>query len=297
MLLVLTALIWGSAFVAQSVGAQHVGPFTFLACRSWLGGAALLLLITVLDAGAKKRGSETGAPKTPESRKALLSGGLCCGVFLFMASAAQQAGVAYTTTAKAGFITTLYVVIVPVISLFMGKKVPGRIWACVALAVAGLYLLCMVGAFSLGRGDTLVLLSALLYSLHILVIGRFSPGNDGVRLSCIQFFVAAALATACMFLFETPSWQAVKSAALPILYAGLLSSGVGYTLQVIAQNGLNPTVASLAMSLESVFSALAGFILLGQALTLREIIGCALMFAAIVLAELPSRKTARREQA
>lgn len=292
LLLVLAALIWGCAFVAQSVGAQYVGAFTFLAARSWLGGLVLLPLIAALDSGAKKRGEPGPGPHTAAERKTLLTGGLCCGVLLFFASFTQQLGVASTTTAKAGFITTMYVLIVPLLSLFFGRRVGARVWACVAVGVFGLYLLCMRGGFSLERGDALVLLCALLFSGHILTVGHFSPRVDGVRLSCIQFFVAAVLSTVCMFVFEKPSWAAIASAALPILYAGLMSSGAGYTLQIVGQKGLDPTIASLAMSLESVFSALAGWVLLGQTLTGRELSGCALMFAAIVLAQLPERRRA-----
>lgn len=293
LILVLTALIWGCAFVAQSVGAEYVGAFTFLAARSWLGGVVLLPLIAVLDRGAEKRGQTARAPRTAAERKTLLTGGLACGCFLFTASAAQQFGIASTTSAKAGFITTMYVLIVPVISLFMGKKVGGKIWACVALGVVGLYFFCMKGGFTLARGDALVLLCALLFSGHIITVDHFSPKVDGVRMSCIQFFVTAVLATVCMFVFEQPSWEAIRAAAVPILYAGLLSSGVGYTLQIVGQRDLDPTIASLAMSLESVFSALAGWVLLRQSLTPREFFGCALMFTAIVVAQLPQRKTAK----
>lgn len=292
MILVLAALIWGCAFVAQSVGAKYVGAFTFLAARSWLGGAVLLPLIAALDAGAKKNGRASGAPSTPAEKKKLLLGGLCCGLFLFFASAAQQLGIADTTTAKAGFITTMYVLIVPVLTLFMGRRVRGKVWFCVALGVVGLYLLCMVGGFSLQKGDALVLLCALLFSCHIIAVDHFSPETDGVRLSCLQFFVTAVLATVCMFIFEKPAWSEILSAAVPILYAGIFSSGVGYTLQIVGQKDLDPAIASLAMSLESVFSALAGWLLLRQSLTPRELSGCALMFAAIIIAQLPDQKRA-----
>lgn len=294
LLLVLTAFIWGSAFVAQSVGAEHVGPFTFLMARSWLGGIVLLPVIAAMDASRRRAGAVPAAPQTPQSRHTLLLGGFCCGCFLFLASSAQQIGVASTTTAKAGFITAMYVVIVPILTLFLGRKVGKKIWLCVVLGVVGLYLLCMTGGLSLSPGDTMVLLCALLFSGHILVIDHFSPQVDGVRLSCIQFFVTALLATVCMLIFEQPSAETLAAAALPILYAGILSSGVGYTLQIVAQKGLNPTIASLAMSLESVFSALSGWLLLGQGLTARELSGCLLMFAAIVLAQLPDQIFVRK---
>ena len=292
LLLVLTALIWGCAFVAQSVGAEYVGAYTFLATRSWLGGVVLLPLIAALDKSVEKSGQTPRRPQTKAERKTLLTGGLACGCLLFAASAAQQFGIASTTTAKAGFITTLYVLIVPVLSLFLGRRVSGKLWACIATGVVGLYFLCMKGGFSLERGDALVLLCAVIFSCHILTVDHFSPQVDGVRLSCIQFFVTAVISTVCMFIFEKPTWDAIRAAAVPILYAGLLSSGAGYTLQIIGQRDLDPAIASLAMSLESVFSALAGWVLLHQRLTARELFGCALMFAAIVAAQLPERKKA-----
>ena len=289
LLLVLTALVWGCAFVAQSVGAEHVGAFTFLACRSWLAGVTLLPVIALLRARPRRPESAAESP-APQSRRALLTGGIACGCFLFLASSAQQIGVASTTTAKAGFITAMYVIIVPILSLVLGRRVGKKIWLCVAMSVVGLYLLCIAGSLSLSRGDAMVLLCALLFAGHIMTVDHFSPKMDGVQLSCIQFFTTAILATVCMFLFEHPTAAALQSALLPILYAGILSSGVGYTLQIVAQKGLNPTIASMAMSLESVFSALAGWVILGQGLTAREFSGCALMFAAIILAQLPDRK-------
>lgn len=289
LILVLAALIWGSAFVAQSVGSGYVGPFTFLAARSWLGSAFLIPVIAVLDGISKKRSGISRAPKTAADKKTLLLGGLCCGIFLFAASASQQAGIAYTTTAKAGFITTLYVLIVPVISFFAGKRVGKKIWVCVVIGIVGLYLLCINGSFIPGTGDLLMLLCAFLFSGQILAVARFSPRVDGVRLSCLQFLVTALLSTVFMFIFEQPSLPDLKNAAVSIIYAGIMSSGIAYTLQIIGQKDLNPTVASLAMSLESVFSALSGWIILGEGLSARELCGCVLMFAAITAAQLPER--------
>lgn len=290
LLLVLAAFIWGSAFVAQSVGAEHMGAFTFLACRSWIGGAILLPVIAVLDRMSVRRMGTSRAPKDRKEKKTLLIAGLCCGAVLFSASAFQQIGVAYTTTAKAGFVTSMYVIIVPIASLLLGKRINGKIWLCAVLGVAGLYLLCMKDGFSLAWGDMMVLICAVLFSAHILVIDRFSPRVDGVRLSCLQFFITAILSTVCMIAFEKPSWEAVVQAAVPILYAGVLSSGVAYTLQIVGQKGVHPTVASLAMSLESVFSALCGWLILQQSLSWKEMAGCAVMFIAIILAQLPDRK-------
>ena len=287
LLLVLTAMIWGCSFAAQSVGAEYVGPFTFLASRSWLGGTVLLPVIFLLRARANRLEQ---APAQSGGFRSLLIGGCACGCFLFLASITQQIGIGATTTAKAGFITAMYVIIVPLLTLCMGRKVGKKIWLCVVMAVVGLYLLCMVGGISLSRGDTMVLMCAFLFAGHILVVGHFSPKMDGIQLSCVQFYVTAILSTICMFLFEHPTWEAIQAAALPILYAGIMGSSIGFTLQVVAQKGLNPTIASLAMSLESVFSALAGWVLLGQGLTVREFSGCVLMFAAIILAQLPDRK-------
>ena len=282
LLLLLTAMIWGAACVAQSVGADNVGAFTFLASRSWLAGVALLPQVAVMR-------QKTGRPSAGSSdRRTLVTGGLLCGFFLFIASAAQQIGIATTTTAKAGFLTALYVIIVPILSIVVRKRVPVRVWISALIAVTGLYLLCMKGRFSLEAGDAMELLCAFLFACHIMIIDRFSPKTDGVAMSCIQFFACALFSTVCALLFEHPQWAQIRAALLPILYAGIFSSGVGYTLQIISQKNLHPTVASITMSLESVFSAVFGWILLHQALNGREILGCLLMFSAIILAQLPS---------
>ena len=275
LLLLLTATIWGVAFVAQSVGMDYIGPFTFNVVRNVIGGLVLIPCIAVFHrTGAK----EEDAGKTPGSRKNLLLGGICCGVMLFVAGNLQQIGIQYTTVGKAGFITAMYIVLVPILSIFLGKKAGIKIWAAVALAVAGLYILCMTdGSFSLQKGDLFVLLSAFAFSAHILVIDHFAPLADGVKMSCIQFFVCALL-------------SAVLQAWIPVLYAGVFSCGVAYTLQIVGQRGMNPTVASLILSLESVISLIAGWVILGQALSVRELSGCVLMFAAIILAQLPERK-------
>lgn len=277
LLLLLTATIWGSAFVAQSVGMEHVGPFTFTFARSIIGGVVLLPCILLL--GKWKRGFAT---------KTEWIGGICCGIALCVASNFQQVGIQFTTVGKAGFITALYVVLVPIFGLFLKKRVPALVWGCVALSVAGLYLLCMpAGAFTLALGDLLVLICAVLFSVHILVIDYFSPKGDGVVISCIQFFTCGILSGIPMLFFENPSLGNMMDAKWSILYAGVLSSGVAYTLQVVAQKNVNPTIASLIMCLESVVAVLAGWIVLGQDMSSREILGCVLMFVAIVLAQLP----------
>ena len=286
LLLLLTATIWGSAFVAQSVGMEHVGPFTFTFSRSIIGGIVLLPCILLL--GKWKKGFAT---------KVEWIGGICCGIALCVASNFQQVGIQFTTVGKAGFITALYVVLVPIFGLSLKKRVPILIWGCVGLSVVGLYLLCMpTGAFTLALGDLLVLICAVLFTVHILVIDHFSPKGDGVVISCIQFFTCGILSGIPMLFFENPSVGSMLDAKWSILYAGVLSSGVAYTLQVVAQKNVNPTVASLIMCLESVVAVLAGWIVLGQDMSSREILGCVLMFVAIVLAQLPvPEKTKERD--
>ena len=274
LLLFLTAFIWGTAFVAQSQAMDMVGPLTFNAARLIVGGVVLLPCIRLLDALRAR----SGEAADPGSRRDLLVGGVCCGVVLFAASAFQQTGIQYTTVGKAGFITALYIVLVPLAGVIFGRRIG---------AVAGMYFLCMTGETGVNRGDVLCFVCALFFTAHILVIDHFSPRVDGVRLSCAQFFVGGVISLVGMFLFEKPDWPHVLAAWFPILYAGVLSSGVAYTLQIVAQKNVNPTLASLIMSLESVFSALSGWIILGQGLSGRELMGCAMMFAAIILAQMP----------
>ena len=286
-LLFLTAFIWGTAFVAQAVGMDHIGPFTFNAVRSLVGGIALIPVILVFQRfKSPERRQEERA-----NRKTLLLGGLSCGLALGVASCLQQVGIQYTTVGKAGFITALYIVIVPILGLFFRKKVGVKLWVSVVIAILGLYLLCMSGSLRLEKGDFLVLLCALAFSVHIMIIDYFSPKVDGVQMSCLQFFEAAVCSGVCMLAGEgIPDPHAVAISWVPILYTGVLSSGVAYTLQIIGQKGVNPTVASLVLSLESVISALAGWVLLSQSMSPREVTGCLLMFLAIILAQLPERK-------
>lgn len=293
LLLLLTAMIWGAAFVAQSVGMDYIGPYTFLCSRSILGGVVLLPVIAFRErkAGNGERGTEK---RLPGNRKTLLMGGIACGVVLFIASAFQQIGIQHTTAGKAGFITAMYMVLVPLMGLFFGKKIGLKVWSAVVVALVGMYLLCFAGG-SLGainRGDLLEMACAIGFTAHILVIDHFSGRADGVKMSCIQFFVCGALAFVGMMLFESPSGKDLLEAWLPIVYAGVLSSGVGYTLQIVAQKDTEPTVASLLMSLESVFSLVFGWILLHEVMSARELIGCVLMFAAIIWVQLPGRKVA-----
>lgn len=287
LLLLITALIWGFAFVAQKEGSS-IGAFTFNFSRNVIAGVFLLVVIQLIPkvTGKKKR------TMTKKDKSVLLKGGIACGVVLFVAMGLQQIGVTHTTAGKSGFITALYIVIVPLLGIFIGKKVTFRMWVCVVLGAVGLYLLSInPGAgLHINRGDFFVLLCAFAYALHILVIDYFSPKTDGVKMSCIQFFVSALLSGIVMVLFENFAWSDIKEVFIPVLYAGVMSSGVGYTLQIIAQRDTNPTIASLIMSLESVFAVLGGTWLLGERLTTRELLGCLIMFAAIIISQLPEKR-------
>ena len=290
-LLLLTAFIWGSAFVAQKSGMDYIEPFTYNGIRTFIGG---LVLIPVIIFFTKKNNRQNGTEEKVfdfEKDKIAIIGGICCGLALFVASSLQQFGVSYTTAGKAGFITTLYVVFVPILSLLLRKKVRPIMWVCVALGAVGLYLLCMTDAsFSLQFGDMLVLLCAVAFAVHILVIDHFSPKADGVKISCVQFLVSGVLGIICMFIFETPDLGNILACWLPILYAGVLSCGVAYTLQVVAQADADPTAASLILCLESVFAVISGAILLHESMSPRELMGCAVIFAAVIISNLPDKK-------
>ena len=283
LLLFLAAIIWGVAFVAQSVGMDYVGPFTFNCVRTLIGGIVLIPCIAILNRGKVKKKTDF------TEKKRLLLGGICCGVALTTGSTLQQFGIMYTTVGKAGFITAFYIIIVPILGLFLGKKCGLSVWISVVIALAGLYFLCITDGFSIGKGDTYVFLGAIAFSIHILVIDYFTQFNDGVKMSCIQFFVCGILCFVPMMLFEQPEISMILLAWKPILYAGVMSCGVAYTLQIVGQKNMNPTVASLILSLESVTSVIAGFLVLHQNLSHRELIGCGLMFVAIVLAQLPQK--------
>lgn len=302
-LLILTAFIWGTAFVAQSVGMDYLGPFTFNGVRSLIGGAALLPCIWFLGvlngkdtAGKDADGKPDEKASVPSGRKELVLGGIACGVLLFGASSLQQLGIQYTTAGKAGFITACYIVIVPVLGVFLGKRIGWKVWLAVATALVGLYFLCITEKFTIGKGDVLIFVCAIVFSLHILVIDYFSPKVDGVKMSCIQFLVCGIMSLPFMFALETPKAGAMLEGWMPLLYAGVLSCGVAYTLQIIGQKNVHPAIASLILSLESCFSVLAGWIVLGERLSAKESIGCVLMFAAIILAQLPERKLNIRKE-
>ncbi len=290
-ILIITALIWGTAFVAQSVGMDYVGPFTFITARYIVGGLFLIPCINLLDKMNKKTVKES----SHNDKKTLFVAGILCGIALFTASCFQQIGIQYTTVGKSGFITSLYIVIVPMLGILFKKKVPAKVWISVVISLIGLYLLCMNEVFSISRGDFFILICAFCFSIHILIIDKYSSLVDGVRMSCIQFFVAGLLGVIPMLIFENPQIKDILNACSPILYAGIMSSGVAYTLQIIGQRYTSPVLATLIMSLESVFAALSGWIILGEILSLKEFAGCCLVFAAIILAQLPEKNMKRIE--
>nr|WP_255702423.1 DMT family transporter [Peptoniphilus sp. KCTC 25270] len=286
LMLTLTAFIWGTAFVAQISGGDHIGPFAFNFSRNIIATLFLFILIQVWPM-IMKRPIDV---ETEEMKRPTLIGGIACGVILTAAMAFQQVGIVYTTAGKAGFITSLYIVLVPLAGIFLGKRIGFRIWFCVALAAVGLYMLSIKAGFTMQFGDLLILICAFCYTLHILVIDYFSPKSHGTKLSMIQFLVAGILSGIIMLFLEDISMENVMNAAIPILYTGVLSSGVGYTFQILAQKDTDPTTASLLMSLESVFAVLAGAVLLGERLSIREGMGCILMFVAIILAQIPMKR-------
>lgn len=295
LLLGLAALIWGTAFVAQSKGGDAVGPYSFNCIRALIGAVVLLPVIAVLD----RLGLSRRKPSTREEKRNLWRGGVICGTALFMASSAQQLGITYGhSVGKAGFLTAVYILFVPILGILWKKKCPVRIWIGVIIALAGFYLLCLKEGFTIEKPDLLLLASAVLYSIQILSVDKYSPLCDGVRLSCIEFLVCGILGILPAFCLETlqsvSQWTEALStldAWLPILYAGVMSNGIAYTLQIIGQNGINPTLATMIMSLESVFSALAGAVLLHEKMSNRELFGCVLIFAAIIIAQLPQKES------
>lgn len=286
-LLFLTASIWGLAFVFQSKGMEYMDPFTFNGVRSLIGAASLLVFVLV-------RWRITGKSLKELDWKLTLTAGLCCGLALTVASSLQQFGIAQTTVGKAGFITTLYIIFVPIAGLLFRRKVSKVVWVAAAMAAVGMYLLCMTESLSINTGDILVFLCALAFTVHIMVIDYFSPKTDGVVISLIQFTVCGVLCMIGAFLWGNPAWSQITSGVSTLLYAGVMSCGVAYTLQIVGQNGVNPTVAALLMSLESVVATIAGviayqvgFLKVDQTMTGRQIAGCVIVFAAVILVQLP----------
>ena len=287
MLLLLAAVIWGAAFTAQSVGMEHLGPFSFNAIRFSIGGVVMLPVVAFRQRSLKKKAAGPEAGFT----KRLVFTGVLCGLLLTLANSIQQIGLLYTSPGKAGFITALYVIIVPVIGLFFGNRPTLRLWISVVIAVAGMYLLCVTDTFSVEKGDILIMICALIFAVHIMAIDRLAHDLDGITMSCIQFLTAGVICSAIVPLTgEVITLGAVKSAAIPLLYAGVFSCSFAYTFQTVGQQNTTPTAASLLLSTESVFAAIAAWLLIGDTMTVREIFGGMLSFLAVILSQLPSKK-------
>lgn len=291
MIMLLTSIIWGMSFIAQSKGVEAISPVAFNGIRCLLGTLVLIPVIFIIDAGKKKKGLPVG-----KFDKNLITGGVICGIFLCIATTLQTAGMVYTSPGKSGFLTALYMVIVPIVGLFMGKRIRPVIGLSVLLALGGLYLMCIGETFTVNKGDVLTIICAVVFAGHILVIDYYSPKVDGVKLSCMQFFVCGMINAVWMFIEGAPTFKAVFSCAPSIAYSGIMSCGVAYTLQIIGQKYTDPASASILMSLESVFATLStvvlialGWELTGGMLTYKEIFGCVLMFAAILLVQLPEK--------
>ncbi len=297
-LLMLTAIIWGTAFVFQRVGMDTIEPITFNAARMVLAAVAVGLVAWILDIRAKKKGLVGSEEERRKYKKFTIIGGICCGCFLAAASLFQQIGIVYTTAGKAGFITAMYMLLVPIINFVLFKKKnTAQVWIAVLIGIVGMYLLCVQDGFNLTKGDTLIFICAVLFSGHILCCDYFVQKGNPIKISAIQFLVVAVISGVIAFGAETPTWDKVVSAAIPIVYCGIVSGGVGYTLQIVAQKFTNPTTASLLMSLESVFAVIAGALLLHERMSGRELLGCIIMFAAIVLVQIPiKRKTNKNNE-
>lgn len=293
--LVLTSMIWGTTFVIQLIGGEAIGPFTFNCIRSFIGALALMPAILVLD----RVGLSPKKPKTKNDYHSLLKAGLVCGIVLFLASNIQQVGVNMSNSAgKSGFITTLYILIVPILGLFFKRKSSWNVWISVAVALVGLYLLCFKGPLGFNAGDYVLLLNAFFFAVHILVVDRYAPVEDNIRLSFIQFIVSGILTIIPMITVELIprgffNWIAQFSSFkgwVALLLAGILASGVAYTLQIVGQNGMKPAAASLIMSFESVFAFIAAWIIRGEQMTPKEMLGGLLIFIAVVFAQIPFKE-------
>lgn len=292
-ILLITAAIWGFAFAAQSTAMESIHPFTFQAIRSALGALVLIPFIFIGDGIKKKKGTYVKPSKS--EIKMLLTGGIFCGIALTAACCFQQFGICYTTASKSGFITSMYMLMVPVLGIFLKHKIPGRTWIYVGIAVVGMYFLCIGDGFSVNKGDLLTLVCAFFFSIQITLVDYFAPKTDGIKLSFIEFAVTAAISGILMLIFERPSANAIISSWLPIVYAGVFSCGMGYTFQIIGQKYTEPAVASLIMSLESVFATIGGILLLHEMPAAKEWVGIGLMFSAVMLSQISGKKQVNKE--
>ncbi len=283
-LLLITAFVWGFAFVAQSKGMEYIGPFSFNVFRFFLGALTLFVYLVVRFLVNKKKN------RKPLFTKYSLIGGICCGFFLFVAASLQQYGIQYTSAGKAGFITALYILFVPILSLFLKKKVPWNTWISIVIGLVGLYFLCIKKGSSISSGDIYVFICSFIFAFHILCVDYFAQKADSIQMSCVQFGTAAFLSLILMIWKENITFENIIDAKWSILYAGVLSCALAYTLQILGQRSTNPSVASLLMSLESVFAVIGGMIILDEVLKFREWIGCILIFIAVVFSQLKIKK-------
>lgn len=286
LLLLITAIIWGTSFISQKVAMDYVQPFTFGASRFLLGACGLVAVIMIFDKLSEKQAQKTGIPLKKYSNKDLVIGGVLCGAALFVGASLQQWGIVETTAGKAGFITALYIVIVPLLGLFMHKRVSKLTWAGVVVAIIGLYLLTIKQGFDIQRGDAIVLMGTLFWALQIVVVDKFVDRVDGLKLSCAQFVTAGIMSAIAALIFETPTLGNILACSGPIIYTAFMVVGVAYTFQILGQKSTPPTVAAIIMSLESVFAVISGVIMLGETMKGREIFGCVLVFAAVIMTQI-----------
>lgn len=294
---IITAFLWGTAFIAQDIAAEHAGPFTVNTARTLLSAVVLTLGISLFNLITKKKVSDQRSEEQKkEDRKSLILGSIMCGTALTVAQALQQYGIAGSEPGKAGFITTLYIVIVPLLGIFLKKKVSFKIWISVITAVVGFYFLCIKEGFQIDSSDLFLLYGAIIFSIHILIIDHFTQTVNGLYLSCGQLIVASIISAILMFAFEEPSISQITVCIGPIVYLGIVSNGIAYTLQIIAQKGANPMVFSLLLSLESVFALLTDIVINKTVPTPKEALGCLLIFSAVILTQLPEFKKKKRVQ-
>ncbi len=286
LMLILTAVIWGTSFVSQKLGMNYVEPFTFGASRFLLGALVLIPVILIFDRSNNKKNVK--ANDVAYSRKDLITGGILCGLALFLGASFQQIGIVHTTAGKAGFITALYIVLVPLFGLFMKKKISKLVWFGVALATGGLYLLCIKDGFTIQVGDAIVMAGTIFWALQILIVDAYNDKTQGLKLSCAQFITAGILSAVAAFIFENPSLTTIIECAGPILYTAIMVVGVAYTLQIIGQKTTDPNIAAIILSMESLFAVISGAIFLKETMTIKEIAGCVLMFAAVIMTQVKS---------
>ena len=296
LILLLVAMIWGTSFIGQKVGMDSIGPFFFVAFRMTFAGIALIPVVLLSERSTDRALAKKGTPRTEEEKKAaLLTGvirGLCCGVVIYFANCLQQIGIVTTSAGKAAFITALYVILVPIVGIFLKHKTGIKVWIGAVLAVIGLYLLCITGGdFHLAPGDLIILICAFFWAFHVLVMDHFAPKANVALIVCVQSFTAGAIGFAVAFTRETFAWSDVAGALPSLLYVAIFCSAVAYTLQGVGQRDADPTVASIVMSLESVFAVISGFLLLHETLSSRELLGCVIMLIAIIIPQLPDKKS------